>query len=296
MGLSTMHGELESEFRYWTDAGLTAVFWLRDDDAVSVTPALLRLENLARRYEIGVGLAVVPGRLQPDLADHLKADKSPFFAMCHGWVHENHGTPTQPSEFCAARPPEAMAADLNHARAAMTSKLGVAAPYFVPPFGQIAPSAAAELPALGFAGLSNQSSRALNQFVRLNSKHRWLPKSPMPRPVWPATLDAHVDPIDWWKQTARDQAATHERLVGELRVRRKGYKAVNAPIGLLGHHLVHDEAIWDSLERLIALLRAQSCAQFPPIRDLAAKYAFTSNRSLAVETPRPEARHRAAQP
>lgn len=279
MTMSAILAALRAELRQWADRGLTAVFWLRDDDAVTITPALERLEVLARRHDISVGLAIVPGRLQADLIARLMSPASPFFPMCHGWVHTNHAAPTRPAELAGPRPLEAIRADLAQARAVMAQALAVPAPFVVPPFGQIARSIAAELGALGFAGLSNQNSRPLDHLVRLHAKYESLPPNPLGRPMWPARLDAHIDPIDWWRQTAREHSAVCERLLGELRLRRKGYKPADSPIGLLAHHLVHDEAIWDSLDQLITLLKAAPSAVFPPVRDLAARHAFKRRSS-----------------
>jgi peptidoglycan/xylan/chitin deacetylase (PgdA/CDA1 family) len=272
--------DLDQELKLWADAGLRAVFWLRDDDAVAVTPALLRLETLARQFEIDVGLAVIPAQLGLELTSQLTSGTSPFQVMCHGWVHANHGKVGAPAEFGPERSLARMSADLEQARAVLVRTFGQVAPYFVPPFGQITAPLSAALPQLGFGGLSNQNSRLLARFARLAADTPRLPRNPMPREAWPARLDAHVDPIDWRRGTARDETAILSPLVGELRLRRKGYKATGAPIGLLGHHLVHDEAIWSVLARLIEHLRRHAGAVFPSIAALMDTYRFAVSAQL----------------
>ncbi|MFX9123728.1 hypothetical protein ABTN41_19840, partial [Acinetobacter baumannii] len=59
-----------------------------------------------------------------------------------------------------------------------------------------------------------------------------------------------------------------ETLVGELRLRRKGYVDRTAPVGLLLHHLIHDAAIWSVVDELLAVVRAHPAALFPKLAAL----------------------------
>jgi hypothetical protein len=68
-------------------------------------------------------------------------------------------------------------------------------------------------------------------------------------------LDAHLDLLRWrggarFRGRARLQAA----LARELRVRRSR-RLWRAPIGLLTHHLNHDDAAWRFLEEFLAWSR-----------------------------------------
>ncbi len=59
------------ELETWRAAGQTARLWLRDDDAVAVTPALERLLALSSRYRSPLLLCVIPMRAEKDLAGRL---------------------------------------------------------------------------------------------------------------------------------------------------------------------------------------------------------------------------------
>lgn len=271
--------ELHEELARWTDAGLTAVFWLRDDDAVSVTPQLQVLSTIARRYEIDVGLAVIPGALTPELAAWLAEWRPRVLPMCHGWQHTNHGTAERPGEFGTGRSPEDARRELTSAAQVASARLRSAGAfperlYFVPPFGQIAPAFERALASLGYDGISNQPGRAERRHARLHAKFDWLPRNPAGKPLHHPRLEAHIDPIDWQRGTAKPANAVVSQLLGELRLRRKGFKPSAAPIGILCHHLVHDDAIWSMLEIIVSALRGAPATTFPSITSLAERYAF----------------------
>jgi len=75
-------------------------------------------------------------------------------------------------------------------------------------------------------------------------------------------LDVHVDVIDWKRGTARDAVSVAAQVVGQLRLRRRGYLPVNYPIGILTHHLVHDEPIWALCDDLLKFLKAKDTVDF----------------------------------
>ena len=87
---------------------------------------------------------------------------------------------------------------------------------------------------------------------------------------------------DWGAATAKDDQAIATRLVGELRVRRLRYKPVAAPIGVLTHHLVHDEAIWSAVERLFERLKATSAIAFPRLADLTQRFGFKTAQRASI--------------
>ncbi|MBM1170981.1 glycosyltransferase [Microvirga arabica] len=224
------------------DQGCPVRLWWRDDDAVAHTPALGRLLTLARRYDAGIGLAVIPSSLQASLATCL-ADESSAFALVHGWSHDNHAPPgTKKAEFGAHRPVEIMAAEAPRALHAARRQLGAKLlPVFVPPWNRISGELIPHLPRLGFAGLSTFTDRAA---------------------ATPALgllqINTHVDPIDW--RGTRSAVAPEQMiadLAGAIERRIAGKADLDEPIGLLTHHLVHDEVIWSLCERLIAHLTAR---------------------------------------
>lgn len=253
---------LRHELRRWHSEGLTAQFWIRDDDACDVTPQLERLAEFACRHGVDVGLAVVPAKLTDALVGYLRDARPRFVTMCHGWSHANHGSIVEPGEFGPDRPFAELRADAVRALATYTSRLGGASPYFVPPFGRITDELADALGVLGFALLSNGPSLLEARLARVHCRTDLLPPNLL-RPGRRKRLDVHIDPIDWRAKTAFPLDVIGQRLLGELRLRRKRYIAPETPVGILTHHLVHDAAIWDACDELVGFLSDAPATVFP---------------------------------
>lgn len=219
-------GILADELDGWREAGRTARLWLRDDDAVEPTAALDRLLTLTRHYGVPVTLAIIPARAGESLAAHLEGAGHAFPAV-HGWSHDNHAPPSEKKqELGPHRPRLAITGDLARARARLCELFGDRlVPLLVPPWNRIDPGLLPELPSLGFAALSGFGPEP----------------DAAPLPI----ANTHVDLIDWrGGRRCRDHAALVEDLTGALR-RRRG-----RPVGLLTHHLVHDENAWQFLAAL----------------------------------------------
>ena len=241
------------ELDLWRATGHRPVVWIRDDDACGVTERLIRLATIAVRYDVTVGLALIPGLLEGDLAGYVAARASRFFPMCHGWKHTNHGGPREPAEFGETRPLAASCADAARALNVFRAHFSSGA-VFVPPFGRIATAVIRALRGLGFLALSGAQRTVERRCARLISAIGWAPAvnianaGPLPR------IDAHLDLIDWKAGTAADAEVVGANMVAQLRLRRRGLLPAGTPIGLLSHHRVHDERTWELLEGLIEML------------------------------------------
>ena len=253
---------VKDELARWRAIGERPVFWIRDDDAISVSGQLDRLHSIATRYDVSVGLALIPGLLEDDLVAFLRSESSKFHPMCHGWKHVNHGSAGNPSEFGDGRPHRAAYLDATYALQAFHQHFTGAAAVFVPPFNRITSAMIGALAGIGFAGLSVAPRPLERRIARVINRFDWAPalniawKGPLPR------IDAHVDLIEWKSGSARDAVAVAEVLVGQLRLRRKGFLPARTPIGLLTHHRVHDESIWRLLESLIVLIKSSLECEF----------------------------------
>jgi len=194
------------------------VFWLRDDDAVAVTPALERL--LA--FGIPLALAVIPDRAEPGLLE-----KDVAFLQ-HGCDHRNRAAAGEKkTEFPAT---EAIADALERLRLAHQRLVSMGGsrvlPVVAPPWNRMRRELAAELPRIGIRGLSGygreESIPGLKQ------------------------INTQVDIVAW---------KDGKRFIGEEEAARLAmtYVLKDAPVGWLTHHAVHDAAAWSFLERLFAL-------------------------------------------
>ena len=224
------------------DQGSPVRFWWRDDDAVADTPQLDRLLRLARRYDAGIGLAVIPKTIEPSLAARL-TDEDKVFALVHGLSHDNHApVGDKKAEFGAHRPRDVMESEaglaLQVARERLGSKL---LPVFVPPWNRISRDFVPSLPRLGFRGLSTFTDR--------KAAH------PVPTLV---QINTHVDPVDWHgTRSLAEPPLIVGNLASAIERRVAGHADRDEPIGFLTHHLVHDDVIWELCERLIAHLAAR---------------------------------------
>jgi hypothetical protein len=253
--LPRVRGELD----LWRAAGQQPVFWIRDDDACGVTGQLERLWSIASRFELTIGLALIPGLLEDDLVAFLATRAPQLFPMCHGWKHTNHGSPRKPAEFGESRPHAASCADVARALQAFRRHFATGA-VFVPPFGRISPAMIGALGELGFLALSGAPRPFERRCARLVGRFAWAPAINVSRPAPLPRIDAHIDLIDWHKGTAEDIEVVAARLVSQLRLRRRGFLAPRVPIGLLTHHLAHDGKVWELLECLIDFLKRREVA------------------------------------
>lgn len=195
------------------------VFWLRDDDAVAVTPALKRLLS----FRVPVALAVIPDLAEPDL---FETNGVAF--LQHGCDHRNRAAAGEKkTEFPAGERIEDALERLQVSRERLVRLAGERAlPVLAPPWNRLRRELAAELPGIGIRGLSGYGEEEPLAGVR--------------------QVNTHVDIVAWRE---------NKRFIGDDEAARLAmtYVARGKPLGWLTHHAVHDEAAWTFLKRLFAL-------------------------------------------
>lgn len=256
--------DLTEELDAWAEAGRTATFWWRDDDATIPTPALARMAGLSQSLAAPLALAVIPAEAGPDLAAAL--DRCPTVTVLqHGWSHRNHASPpAKKCELGPERPADTVLAELAEGRTVLERLFGPRAlPVLVPPWNRVAPGVAARLAVLGIRGLSTFGPRRLT--------HPGV-----------ACVNTHVDPIAW-KDGKRflGEAESLGAAVAHLRARRLGNGDnpgdvdkprdvdTSEPTGLLTHHLVMDDETWTFTERFLS-----TTLRHPASRWLSSEGAF----------------------
>jgi hypothetical protein len=167
--------------------------------------------------------------------------------------------------------------DAQLAYRAFGDHFGEADVVFVPPFGRISKALLEVLPDVGFSGISGAAGWLERQLWRLSDWNIRVPtvaslfRSKVPR------LDVQIDPIDWHGRTAQDPATITQSLVRCLRTRRNGPLASNLPIGLVTHHLDHDEKVWQACEILLQILRRHEAATFLHVGQYFRRFAEAGN-------------------
>ncbi|MFL5190793.1 MAG: polysaccharide deacetylase family protein, partial [Microvirga sp.] len=212
---------LDDAFRRARERGREPTLWWRDDDAVAETEGLRRLLALSRTCASPVALAVIPDQAEPSLPDALAA--SPDAAvLVHGFAHANHAPPgDKKAEFGPDRPLETLLDEASSGLERLRARFGERVlPVFVPPWNRIAADLVPLLAGSGYAGISTYGRRkAIHSAPGL------------------VQVNTHIDPIDWHGSRSLIDP-------GRLIATAVEAMALDEPIGLLTHHLVHDEAVW----------------------------------------------------
>lgn len=257
---------LARELDLWGQAGKTADFWWRDDDAYQPTHGLDRLGDTARGAPIG--LAVVPAKLADALSQTI--DKySNITVLQHGYSHQNYATPTDHKiELGPQRPLVHTLGDLATGWARLEAVFGRRAlPVLVPPWNRLAPGLVPLLPEIGYRGLSTYGARSRPE--------------PIPNLV---QVNTHVDIIDWHGSRGfLGDVAVLGRAVEFLARRRTAQIDADEPTGILTHHLVHDDACWAFLARLVAAIESHGAARWRLPADLFRSRPVAPRRARATE-------------
>lgn len=238
---SALFAELDS----WAAAGKLLDLWLRDDDATVPSRQLDRLAALSERFAIPVLLASIPLLAQETLARRLEI--APLLRPCqHGTWHRNHAPPGEKkSEFGLHRPLPEILTEIAAGQKRLQELFGARfVPTFVPPWNRIHPTIAAELPGLGFAGLSCFRNFSLGPAGG------------------PRLVNTDLDLIDWHGgRIGRPPGDLLTEMVQLLASRRTNPES-GQPFGLLLHHHDHDNTVWGFLTNLLARLSGHAAVAF----------------------------------
>lgn len=242
---------LTEELDAWGEAGRTATFWWRDDDASAPEPALTRLLALRKAHDVPLCLAVIPeAKPFPDpglaaLAAAIGAERDIRIAQ-HGFAHRNHAAAgLKKSEYPSGRDLGEAVGEIRTGRERLQNLFGVRLlPILVPPWNRMAPEFLAHLPPLGFTALSAYG-----------------PSTPSVPGL--KILNTHLDPLAWRLGGGfLGEAEALAPLLAHLKARREGTSPVTQPSGLLTHHLVMDAAALDFTARFLERTRAHAAARW----------------------------------
>lgn len=217
-------------------------FWLRDDDAIEPSVILDRLLVLTKNFGVPLTLAVIPAYTGDALAQRLAATSHVSVAV-HGWSHTNHASVDEKKqELGDHRPTQEVLEELSRGFARLyqlhPSRF---VPMLVPPWNRITPDVVTHLSGLGFQALSTFGDEAPSEVSSINTQ---------------------IDIIDW-------KGSRGGRSITELETQIMDcLRAGRSSIGILSHHLVHDEAAWQFLAQLFEATSQHPGARWVPVSHL----------------------------
>jgi hypothetical protein len=231
------------ELDRWSDAGKTATFWWRDDDAVAPTPQLERLFQCAQ--SVPIALAVIPRDVTRELVERLQ-DLSSVMVLQHGWshvTHENGGL----NEYPASRSEFEVSRELALGRNLLNEFFGAQAmPVFVPPYHGFDDRF---LPLLLFNGITAISRKGPRLSRTTAGKL--------------LQVNAHIAPIQWTVPPFFGEDEDYlTTIIDHLQGKRAERYDPAEPTGLLTHHLVQNERSYDFIARLIDAVSAHGAAEW----------------------------------
>ncbi|APG88659.1 hypothetical protein SAMCCGM7_pC1471 (plasmid) [Sinorhizobium americanum CCGM7] len=235
------------------EAGQSADFWLRDDDAVEPTAALHRLLDLTELFSVPLTLAVIPAHTDERLERCLAGRRDVSVAV-HGWSHENHALAGEKRQELGSHRPGGTVSDELRAGYARLEALFPAffVPLLVPPWNRIDAQIVAGLGAVGFRALSVFGSERGGKAAALLRPGLQI-------------INTHVDVIDWrGTRGCRD----HAQIVRDILARLEQVVNGGGSVGILTHHLVHDENVWAFLSKLFEVTVTHPASRWRKVSDL----------------------------
>jgi len=227
---------LQRELARWHKSGHRPILWWRDDDARGTSPAFERLLEVAQDTPLSLG--VIPQGVSPTLAARLARAPTVTIAQ-HGVDHLNRRQPAEgpAADYTSAVAPGPLARRILAGRDAL-DQAGLDPVFFTPPWNRVEPILIEALAIAGYFALSGWNGEG-------------------PTTLGFQRLDAHIDLLRW-KGGARFRGAgrIYEDLRRHLAERRRA-GAFDRPVGLLTHHLDHDDETWSFLEGFLGSLKPE---------------------------------------
>jgi hypothetical protein len=235
------------------DAGQNVDFWLRDDDAIEPTAALHRLLEVTERFSVPLTLAVIPAHTDERL-ERCLAGRRDISIVVHGWSHENHAPAGEKrQELGGHRPGGKVSEELRTGYTRLRALFPASfVPLLVPPWNRIDTEVVAGLGAIGFRALSVFGPEASGKAAALLRPELQI-------------INTHVDVIDWrGTRGCRD----HAQIVRDILTRVEQVAKGEGSVGILTHHLVHDENVWAFLSKLFEITATHPASRWRKVSDL----------------------------
>jgi hypothetical protein len=232
----------ERELAAWAQKGQVLSFWWRDDDALGTSPQLDRLLALAERHGIPLTLALIPNDNCRLLANRLR-NLPAITVVQHGIDHINRAEATEKGSRGCASSWDAQEIASRIVKSQAFLQMENAIPVFVPTWNATHPALET---ALRMTGMSGWSAFGGMTMTKSNLKR----------------IDTHLEPLRWKGGARFTGEARFLRRVRRLCQERRRTGLWQEPVGLLTHHLQHDEGSY----RQSHIHSTGHCAADQPLR------------------------------
>ncbi|MDD7909111.1 polysaccharide deacetylase family protein [Pseudovibrio exalbescens] len=261
LALDAFRSSLRDHLDWFAARGQKVRFWWRDDDAIEPTDDLERLLDIAKRYSVPVALAVIPKHAKETLAARLETSDEAW-VLQHGWQHKNFQRKDlgeKAAELGSRRDLDEITTQLEEGFARLSELFPDRfIPAVVPPWNRIDPGVVRRLEGIGLKSLSTFT---------------WM------HPYSLAQVQSHVDIIKWKK---------NNRFIGwksamdrfDLQFMRRRTNP-QEPLGILTHHLAHEEGCYTFLEEFLSIAANHPGAAWPALPEL---FAEEVARAKAIRT------------
>ena len=258
--MSNAWQSLREELDLWQEP---VSFWWRDDDAVADTPSLQKL--IATQQEnpsIPLHLASIPQLLETSLPPLVKSSPN-VWILQHGFSHQNNAsTGERKIELGGDQDQSILRENLASGRGIL--KQNFADRYLdvlVPPWNRVNATALSAIDSLHYLALSG---------LGLDKNQR----DETPR------LNVHIDIINWKQRCFVGTEACLEKIVNQLKIRRTEPAHRHEPLGLMTHHLAHDDDCWKFLSDFLQLTTEHAGTQW-----IQAEQAIAQMAALTPQRP-----------
>ncbi len=244
---------LKHELDLWAEAGNSATFWWRDDDAIEETPQLRMLDALSQDMKVPVSQAVIPARLHRSLPLFLQT-RDNFIAIQHGYSHSSYAAKgVKKIELGGQRSSDEIQTELAEGRRQLSSEFGEQFLQIqVPPWNRIEPRIYSALINAGFSGVSSMWARETAYPVKGLLQ-----------------VNTHLDPVNWrhgrgfiGESIAIGQIHQH------LSARRQAGGDIAEPTGILTHHLIQNDEVWAFCRTLFDTLSRHPATRWLNAREI----------------------------
>jgi len=221
---------LDREVARWQSAGHRPRLWWRDDDARQTGDRLERLLQTAAGLPLS--LAVIPEGATPALARRLAREKAVTVSQ-HGSDHRNSRKPGEPAGEYPPGAPISLTAKTILQGEQRLRDCGFEPGFYTPPWNRLDETLLEALHVAGYRALSAWNEEQSERYTGLRR------------------LDVHIDLLRWKGGPRFRGAGNMLDCLREQLAERREANDFTRPIGLLTHHLDHDEEAWRFLDWFI---------------------------------------------